>query len=279
MIKKTIQKLVKKTGYSLVKNTGTSGLNFELDHSRKLGYDHEQEANESIKKIRAKTMLPYARLVTLYQAVLHCEKRGVGGDYVECGVWKGGAVGLMALANLAHGIRRRKIHLFDAFTDICQPNPEKDGERALQEAAAYGKTRKECLIGEIKPMDGFYDSFGGPGVKDEVAEFLKNQIGYPEEQTIFHHGWFQNTVHADSKEMSNIAILRLDGDWYESVKICLDHLYEKVVIGGFVIIDDYSTYEGCTRAVDEFRAANGIMDYLHHVDHGCRYWIKGESHR
>ena len=71
-----------------------------------------------------------------------------------------------------------------------------------------------------------------------------------------------------------IAILRLDGDWYASTKICLEHLYDQVVSGGFVIVDDYGTYEGCRKAVDEFLAARGLHVFLSHVDPDCRYWIK-----
>ena len=73
------------------------------DVDRKLGYHLEEEANECIMKVRAHTMLPYVRLVTLYQQAVHCEKNGIRGSLVECGVWKGGPVGIMALANINHG--------------------------------------------------------------------------------------------------------------------------------------------------------------------------------
>jgi hypothetical protein len=71
-----------------------------------------------------------------------------------------------------------------------------------------------------------------------------------------------------------VAILRLDGDWYASIKVCLESLYGNVVSGGFVVVDDYGVYEGCTRAVDEFLDRNGINVFLHQVDEGCAYFIK-----
>ena len=78
----------------------------------------------------------------------------------------------------------------------------------------------------------------------------------------------------DAPGIPQIAILRLDGDWYASTMICLEYLYDRVVSGGFVIIDDYGCYDGCRKAVDEFRKARGIVAFLHHVDSDCRYWVK-----
>lgn len=81
-----------------------------------------------------------------------------------------------------------------------------------------------------------------------------------------------------SAKISPIAILRLDADWYASTKVCLDFLFDKVVKGGFVIIDDYLCYEGCRKAVNEFLRARGMAPYLHYVDGHGRYWSKS-SHR
>lgn len=73
---------------------------------------------------------------------------------------------------------------------------------------------------------------------------------------------------------AGIAILRLDGDWYASTQICLEHLYDLVVPSGFVIVDDYGTYDGCRKAVDEFIAARGLTIHLEPVDSECHCWIK-----
>ena len=68
--------------------------------------------------------------------------------------------------------------------------------------------------------------------------------------------------------------MRLDGDWYASTKVCLDCLYDKVVSGGFVIVDDYGYYEGCRKAVDEFIDKKRVEVFLSQIDYGCVYWIK-----
>ena len=84
----------------------------------------------------------------------------------------------------------------------------------------------------------------------------------------------QDTLPRDSSRIESIAILRLDGDWYASTKVCLDHLYDKVVSGGFVIVDDYGYYEGCKKAVDEFIEERGLEVFLSQVDSGCVYWTR-----
>jgi hypothetical protein len=217
-------------------------------------------------------MLPPSRLISLYHQVEFCEKNNISGAYVECGVWKGGAVGLMALANLKNSQNRRDLHLFDAFDDICQPNSEVDGKRAMDEIKALGF--KNQNQGNLKPIKGIYDTLGGHGTIEICKELLIDQINYPEEKIHFHKGWFQDTLPVDSAKINEIAILRLDGDWYASTKVCLDFLYEKVVPGGFVIIDDYGHYEGCAKAVNEFLEKHQLKVYLNQVDYTCRYWIK-----
>ena len=241
--------------------------------SRPLGYDFEAEAMELIEVIRGHTMTTLPRLVTLYQQVRYCETTGIAGAYVECGVWKGGAIGLMALANLRHGASRRDLHLFDAFMDICEPDGLVDGARAVQEVQAWTSGRGGTQ-GRLRPLVGFYDALGGPGTLDDNRRLLEDIVGYPPERIHYHVGWFQDTVPADVSAIGPIAVLRLDGDWYASTKICLDHLYDQVVSGGIVIIDDYATYDGCRKAVDEFIAARGLKIFLSHVDMDCRYWIK-----
>lgn len=229
----------------------------------------------ALKTVRPYTMLSEARLTTLFRQVIHCDRMSTEGAFVECGTWKGGAVGMMALANRHAGGPPRHLHLFDAFDDICEPDPEVDGKRILDEVqATLGDVP---VAGELKPMKGAYDTFGGAGTIDAARELIETKIGYDPELVHFHKGWFQDTVPVDAKDIGPIAVLRLDGDLYYSIKVCLEHLYDQVVPGGFVVIDDYSYYEGCTRAVDEFIANRKLDAYLHPADHVPKhhvYWIK-----
>ena len=86
-------------------------------------------------------MMPRINLQTLFEQAIYCEKRDIAGDFVECGVWKGGAVGMMALASKQFGKKPRNLHLFDAFDDICEPDPKVEGEKALNDFKKFtGKT-------------------------------------------------------------------------------------------------------------------------------------------
>ena len=266
-------------GSDLVKRglrAGLHRLGYEItrQESRQetLGYDDEAAARALIARVADSTMVPIRRLITLYQQVRYCEEAAIPGSFVECGVWKGGSVGLMALANLQHGRQRRPLHLFDAFQDICEPDAKVDGSRALDDVRRFAPGGGTG--GTLQPLTGFYDQFGGPGTLDGNRELLERRIGYDPAMIHYHVGWFQDTVPRDAAACGEIALLRLDGDWHASTKICLEHLYERVVPRGVVIIDDYGTYEGCRKAVDDYLSMKGIKVLLNHVDADCRYWIK-----
>jgi hypothetical protein len=236
-----------------------------------LGYDLEEEAVGCIEIVRKHTMLTYPRLVTLYQQAVHCEARSLPGSYVECGSWRGGAVGMMALANLKHGKRRRPIHVFDSFEGIPEPDAALDGAKAVEQVRSVGGEAR----GRLAAVSGFYEKFAdGVGDLESNRHLLESIIGYDPSCLHYHKGWFQDTLPQVAPGMGEIAILRLDGDWYASTAVCLEHLHDHVVPGGFVIIDDYGCYEGCRRAVDEFRNERGITAFLHHIDGEGRYWIR-----
>lgn len=229
--------------------------------------DFDREALEKIQIVRQHTMLPYARLYWLYDQAVYCETAGVAGSFVECGVWRGGAVGLMALANLAHGQARRPLHLFDSFEGIPEPDEAVDGAKAVNQARAVGAGAQ----GQLIPLTNFYER---EGALQANRDLLENIIGYDPDYLHYHQGWFQDTLPREAHEVGEIAILRLDGDWYASTRVCLEHLYHRVVSGGFIIIDDYGCYEGCKKAVDEFMGREGVRSYLHRIDSEGRYLIK-----
>ena len=226
---------------------------------------------QAIAEVRPNTMLTHPRLVSLYRQVEECEKRELQGAFVECGTWKGGAVGLMALANLRHGTARRMLHLFDSFEGIHEPDAAVDGPLAVSQVLSV----QGGVGGRLVAVQGLYEKFAGSvGTLEDNRNLLEKKIGYPVEFISYHKGWFQDTVPTATVTIGPIAILRLDGDWYVSTKICLDHLYPKVVPGGFVIVDDYGTYDGCRKAVDEYRATHGIRAMLERIDSSAFVWIK-----
>ncbi|MFN8344546.1 MAG: TylF/MycF/NovP-related O-methyltransferase [Spirosomataceae bacterium] len=270
-MKRILKKAFNTFGLDIVR-LDRSGSGTQTDPQ--LNYEYNAEALESIRIIRPYTMVPYVNLVTLFELVKYCEENHIEGDYVECGVWKGGCVGLMALANLKYGrSTKRNLHLFDAFDDICEPDPVVDGKKAVEDIYFYTK-RKESLSGKLQPVKGFYDPLGGHGTVEGNRQLLEEIIGYPVENTFYHVGWFQDTLPGAKEKIQKIALLRLDGDWYESTKVCIQSLYDKVVPGGVIIVDDYGTYEGCKKAITEFIQEKELKVFLSYSNTDCRYWIK-----
>jgi len=236
------------------------------------GQPYEAHCRAAIERVRRQTMVAYVGLISLYQQAVHCERHGIAGAFVECGVWHGGCCGLMAAANLEHGHARRSIHAFDAFDDICEPDAAVDGEAAV--ALVRAKSPHAGTAGRLRPVPGIYQDKGGPGSIDACRALIVDQLRYPHGKLHFHPGWFQHTVPAAADAIGPIAILRLDGDWYASTKVCLDHLFDHVVPGGFIIIDDYGAYAGCRKAADQFLTTRGLSHYLHYVNPDIRYLVK-----
>ncbi len=251
---RTIRRILNRLGYDL-KRIETSG---EME-----GFQSDLEI------ISDYTMLSRPRLLSLYECVVFCEQKDLKGDYVECGVWKGGAAGLMALANLRYGKTRRNIHLLDSFEGVPEPSRQIDGPRAVQEAQASGVG----TLGRLTANPQFYRG-RGIGTLDGTANLLERTIGYDAAFIHYHKGFFEHTVSRVASQLDQVAILHLDGDWYSSTRVCLEHFYEKVAKGGLVIIDDYGAYEGCRKAVDEFFSDRNINTYLHKIDSEVRVCVK-----
>ena len=223
----------------------------------------------AIARVLPNTMLTMPRLFDLFDAVKRINREGLKGNLVECGAWNGGAVGLMALANRHFPGPKRKFHLFDSFEGVPQPT-EKDGY-------VYSE-----FISTTKGRAAVANSNGCPSAigacvgnsQQTVERFLIGRLGMRRDEVEFHVGWFQDTVPAAKRTIGDIALLRLDGDWYESTWVCISNLFDNVVSGGFVIVDDYGPWEGCRKAIDEFLAARWIVPNLTHSDDACVYFRK-----
>jgi O-methyltransferase len=182
---------------------------------------------------------------------------GVPGDFVECGVWKGGSAGVMGLV-LKHRQPKRTLHLFDSFEGLPEPTIE-DGAFAAQ----YSGGRASGALTSVNQCRSDLP---------EVEEFLFRRLGLNRALIKFHAGWFQDTIPQGVASLGNISVLRLDGDWYESTRICLEYLYPLVSAGGVVILDDFYCWEGCARAAEEFRSRLSITAPLHRIDQEAVFW-------
>jgi O-methyltransferase len=225
------------------------------------------DALQDIAKILPNTMLKMPRLFDLFDLVKQINEDMTPGALVECGVWNGGAVGLMGLANRRFPGPQRKMHLFDSFEGLPQPTEnDKDVYSGyLQQVAEGTKPSAEELIaiGACRGLD-----------RPKVEEFLVSRLGLARNELVFHVGWFQDTVPAARDSIGAIALLRLDGDWYDSTKVCIENLYDNVVSEGFVVIDDYGAFKGCAKAIDEFFAVRGIKPEIVASDEHCIYFRK-----
>lgn len=195
------------------------------------------------------TMVSEQRLVNLYN---QCFKfKNTSYSFVECGVAKGGCLALMKIV----AGNNNKIFGFDSFEAMPDTTNKDWGE--------YNKSNPSDWMGNLSGgIENAYNTFKVLSLDMDNVFLIK--------------GFFQDTLQIQETidKLGEIAVLRLDGDWYESTKICLEKLYDKVAIGGVIIIDDYGHFIGAKNATDEFRDRNKIDSPLLQTDYTEHYWIK-----
>jgi hypothetical protein len=189
------------------------------------------------------TMGGHLALESTFDIVTKIEEMGIEGDLVECGVARGGCGAIMAMVSKRFG-SKRTLWLFDSYEGL--PEPTKKDFKNGKTGEMVGPILKGMLVGTV----------------EQVSDLMLNKCNLSQDDVRFVKGWFHNTLPSTKQFINKIAVLRLDGDWYESTKCCLDNLYDKVVHGGFVIVDDYATCYGCERAVTEFINEQGIFVHL-----------------
>jgi hypothetical protein len=198
------------------------------------------------RQVRGMTMCSSTRLRGLYSAVQRVVSQGIPGDLVECGTARGGSAALMGLTLKRLGAQRT-LWVFDTFGGLPAPT-EADPDFNLA-----NRWTGSC-IGTLEEVTASFERLG----------ILA--------QTRFVKGLFQDTL--PRAEVEKIAVLHIDGDWYESVKVCLENLYDKTVSGGVIQIDDYGFWKGACKAVEEFLAGRSIHVELKRLDYSGRQFIK-----
>jgi len=208
-------------------------------------YTEEQRAEGKLWPQYADTMIGMKRLDNLHWCVEDVLRRGVPGDLIETGVWRGGASILMRAILKAYGVTDRRVFVADSF----QGFPPEDGIPEYINSA--------CTASR------------------QVVEANFRKYGLLDDQVVFLEGWFKDTLPAAPIE--RIAVMRLDGDLYASTMDGLRALYPKLSVGGYCIIDDYDITDGARQAVDEFRETHRIAAPLLEVDFTGRYWQKAQD--
>jgi len=196
----------------------------------------------------AHTMIGALRLDNLQACVEDVLRRNVPGDLIETGVWRGGAAIFMRAMLKVHGDRARRVWAADSFEGLPKPDPEK-----YPADAGDVHHRFRPLAVSLEEVQANFATYG---LLDDQVKFLK--------------GWFKDTL--PDAPIRQLAIIRLDGDMYESTMDALTHLYPKLSVGGHLIVDDYGAVPACQRAVEDYRQTQGITDPMTTVDWSGVSW-------
>lgn len=217
---------------------------------------------KSIFSIMPYSLVGVGGLEVTYKTVNDVCKRNIPGDMVELGVARGGCAALMAnvvFDKTVCGQLQRKLWLFDSYEGLPDPTDmDFNSELGNGTGDHVRPLPKGSCLGQL----------------DEVKHLMFNKNDFPKDEIEFVKGWFENTVPVTKKEIQEIAVLRIDGDWYESTKCCLENLYDKVSPDGYIIVDDYQSCYGCRRAVDEFLQVRGLNPHIKFDGRGGCYFEK-----
>jgi O-methyltransferase/8-demethyl-8-(2,3-dimethoxy-alpha-L-rhamnosyl)tetracenomycin-C 4'-O-methyltransferase len=219
-----------------------------LPASKVEGYLEEYRENGWDWPSKAPSMIGGRRMQNVRSECERVLQEGVPGDFMETGVWRGGAVMMMRAVLKAYGVTDRRVLAADSFAGF--PPPAEGSPDASFEHV--GKPDFAVPLSEVK------------------AAFAR--YGLLDEQVVFLEGLFKDTL--PTAPVTALALLRLDGDLYESTRDGLVNLYHKLSPRGALMVDDYFLFEAQRRAVDEFRAARGIDEPIVQIDHFGGYWIK-----
>ena len=217
---------------------------------KQINFDPEERMNGKDWPQYAESMIGYKRLSNVQDCVIDVINNKIEGDLIETGVWRGGTVIFMRAILKAYQVTDRIVWAADSFEGLPKPDPER------YEADKHDKF---YMFDELRvSVDMVKENFRKYGLLDDQVQFLK--------------GWFRDTL--PTAPIKKLAMLRLDGDMYESTMDALAHLYPKLSAGGYIIIDDWGSVEGCRLAVQDFRKKNNITEDIIPIDLDGVYWKK-----
>lgn len=236
--------LLKKTLTNIVYEDAPNRTRFV----KKPYFDLEQRMNGEDWPVTAHTMIGMRRLDNIQECVETVLADGVPGDLIETGVWRGGACIFMRGVLAAHGVTDRLVWVADSFEGM--PHTDDDGNVTDK----WLKLDDDNDILAVS-QETVQENFARYDLLDDQVRFIK--------------GWFCDSL--PNAPVERLAVLRLDGDLYDSTMDSLVNLYPKVAPGGFVIIDDF-VIPSCRQAVEEFRAKNDITEPIREIDNESVYW-------
>jgi hypothetical protein len=211
---------------------------------------------ETIERVASFSQTSPERLAAVCASAEYVVAAGIPGSFVECGVWRGGSMMAAALTLLRLGAGDRDLYLYDTFAGMTRPTELDRDYAGTPTMAAWMRYQG----GEPDPC---------AVAVDEVREAL-GQTGYDAGRLHFVEGSVERTL--PERAPAQIALLRLDTDWYESTRHELVHLYPRLTPGGVLIIDDYGHFAGARRATDEYFAGDPVL--LSRIDYTGRLAVK-----
>ncbi len=224
---------------------------FELAYKKP--YDPEARERGQDWPARAESMIGLRRMENIQHCVETVIRDDVPGDLIETGVWRGGATIFMRGVLRAYGDTTRKVWVSDSFEGLPAPDPH----RYPADAGDTHHVKGGLAVG----VEQVKHNFERYGLLDDQVEFLV--------------GWFKDTL--PTAPIDELAVLRLDGDMYESTWEAIEALYPKLSPGGFCIVDDYGVanlIDQCQRAIHDYREAHGITEEIVDIDGAGAYWRK-----
>jgi O-methyltransferase len=207
----------------------------------------EERAQGRDRPVYAQTMIGVERLANVRQCVEAVLRDGVPGDLIEAGAWRGGAGIMMRGVLAAYESADRTVWVADSFEGLPKP----DAERYPADASDVNYTAAELAV----PLEEVQGNFERYGLLDDQVRFVK--------------GWFRDTLPTLDEE--RWAVIRLDGDLYESTMDGLKSLYPRLSVGGYLIVDDFG-FDNCHAAVQDYREEHGITEEIQRIDWVGAFW-------
>lgn len=225
--------------------------------------DYSLEQIAIIDAVQPYTLTSHERIVSLVEAVRYIIHNNIPGAFAECGVWRGGSMMAVALTLCQLGCTDRELYLFDTFTGMASPAERDTDLHGLPALHIYRRFRR--------PVSDPAGSTWCYVPIDEVRHAMY-RTGYPAAKLHFVQGLVEETLPAQAPP--ELALLRLDTDWYQSTHHELVHLYPRLARGGVLLVDDYGHWKGSQQATDDYLAEHGISLLLQRIDYTGRIGVK-----
>lgn len=217
-----------------------------------------------VRAVRPYTMVPFPGLVFTIQRAAETALAGRGGAIVECGVWKGGASFAMALAQRAAAGRIPcPVHMLDSFEGL-PPATERDGASALAWQSGQDPAQPDAFL----------------RTPEEAVRAAARRLGLSAREVEIHRGWFSDTAEPLARRLAReggVALLRLDGDWYDSTLQCLEAFGPALQEGAVIIVDDYFVWDGCARAVHDWLSRHDLPWRVRSILREGGAWLRAET--